>query len=103
MKLSKLILGIGVAAATLLPIKEAQADLKGNVRYIKTENERNSYGSYAEAQGAYSLPLEFKGFSFVDLYDHNGNKGEGYFGRTTLRREIKNSVLSKTQLLYSNE
>lgn len=102
-KTKNIITSAVIIAASLLLVKEAQADLKGNIRYIRTEDSRNSFGSYVEAQGSYSLPLGIKAFSFIDAYNSNGNKGEGYFGRTTLRREIKNPVISKTQLLYANE
>ncbi len=78
------IVALGVAALALSPSK-TNADVGGNIKYVQTSEESNSLGSYPEANVFYNLPKGISGYTFVDLYNHDG----GYFGRTSLTKDFK--------------
>lgn len=70
---------IGFGLASLLPIKNAEAQVSGNVEYIHSETKDNSY---PRLNVFYSLPNEIKGYTFAEFY----KAGKGYFGRTNFNR-----------------
>ena len=88
-----------IGLATLIPIRDAKADVSGNVKYIQTTEESNSSGSYPECNVFYELPRGINGYTFIDLYDH----GDGYFGRTSLNRELGRKVRGNVEFNHFNE
>ena len=47
----------------------------------------------------YQIPGKINGYTFVDLYKN----GQGYFGKTTLDKEIKYGIGPKAQIVHGNE
>lgn len=79
---------IVVGAATLaLSSPRIDADVSGNIKYIQTTQESNSLGSYPEANVFYGLPRGISGYTFLDLYNHDG----GYFGRTSWTKDFRDT------------
>lgn len=78
-----------------MPLAQSANALDGNVEYILSENNE---ASYARANGFYTLPENVDGFSYMELYKDGG----GYFGETTLGKEITKGFNAKIQLQHAN-
>jgi hypothetical protein len=71
--------------------------IHGNVGYIQREESKDSY---AEINAFYKLPLDVRGFTFLDW----NNETETYFGKTTLTRAIADTGISaRAQIVHVNE
>jgi len=84
-----------IIALSLAPIKEAKASVSGNVRYIHSEINQNSY---VQSNQFYKLPQKIRGFAFLDF-----SKSNGYYGKTSLEKEIYKGINLKNQTIHCNE
>jgi len=85
-----------IGLASLLPVKSLEAQINGNVEYILSEKLDNSY---ARLNFFYGDIKKIKGFSFLELY--HGQKG--YFGKTSLEKQIIPRVNAIAQPTYISE
>lgn len=91
--LINLILAAIIGLASLSGVK---ASIKGNIRYIQSEENANSY---VEAKADYKLPGEIKGSTFIDFYKNK----KGYFGKTSLEKEFGPKVRVRAEAAHANE
>jgi len=92
---NKFLKTLAVAAIGLMPMNNAQAEVHGNVKYINSE--KNEF-SYIQNNNFYKLPFGVKGYTFFELY-----KNKGYYGKTSLEKEIYKGIALKTQTTHINE
>jgi hypothetical protein len=84
--LRNLTAGVMLGACSLIPMKNANAQLSGSIETIKSSKPKNSY---IRPCLFYDLPAGIKGFTFLEFYQKDKEKDEkSYFGRTKLTKEI---------------
>ncbi len=90
-------LAMGLIGLSCLAGKvQAQDKIHGNIGYIQSEKGTNSY---TEANVLYSLPLEIKGYTFLDFYNNKG----GFYGKTSLTKEFVKNISARFQTVHANE
>jgi len=94
--LRNLVAGVIIGAASLLPMKRAEAQVKGSVEYIQSEVNDNSY---PRLNMFYSLPGKIGGFTFAEFYKAN----KGYFARTNLNRPITKSIGPRATMIHAGK
>jgi len=77
-------------------MSKVKAEVKGNVEYIRSQENQNSY---ARLNAFYSLPKEISGFSLGEFYKN----GDGYFGVSFLEKPVWNNISSRLRLEHDNE
>jgi len=86
----------GIILSSLLPMKKAQAQVNGSMEYLLSEHSENSYPRLNLFYGDIE---KVKGFSFLELYKNQ----KGYFGKTTLEKQIIPRVNAAAQIKYAGE
>jgi hypothetical protein len=78
--------GVVLGACSLIPIKNANAQLSGSIDAVISSKHKKSY---MRPCLSYNLPWGVNGFSFLEFYK-NANEGEAkpYYGRTKLTKEV---------------
>ncbi|HUW43562.1 MAG TPA: hypothetical protein VMV95_01195 [Bacillota bacterium] len=95
-RLRNLTAGFGLGLASLLPMKNANAQIKkGSVEYIQSEINENSY---ARPNLFYQLG-KINGFTFMEFYKNH----KGYFGKTSLDKEVFKGISAKAIINHSGE
>lgn len=84
-----------IIALILAPTTIVKAGMSGNARYIHSEKNQNSY---IQTNQFYKLPLNIKGFTFLDF-----SKNNGYYGKTSLEEEVYSGINLKSQTIHCNE
>ena len=78
--------GIMAGAVSLLPMKDANAQINGSLDIVKSSEPKKSY---VRPCLSYELPANIKGFTFLEFYQKgNEEGGKTYFGRTKLTKEV---------------
>ena len=95
-KLRNLTAVVMLGASSLIPVKNAEAQVKGCVEYIQSEINKNSY---PRLNMFYSLPGKINGFTFVEFYKAN----KGYFGRTNLNRLITKNIGPRATIVHAGQ
>lgn len=85
------LMAVGAIATTT---KKANAGVDANLEYITSQNSDNNI---VEVNSFYGLPGKINGFTFVDY----NNKGDGYFGKTTLTRSINGTLSLRGQAIHA--
>jgi hypothetical protein len=86
-----------VGAILLNPLMpKASAEVKGNIEYIQSENNDNSY---ARTNAFYTLPNQIEGFTLGEFY----KGGDGYFGVTFLEKSIGKGINSRVRIEHDNK
>ena len=84
-KLRNLTAGVMLGAASLIPMKNANAQLSGSMEAIKSFKPKQSY---VRPCLFYDLPANIKGFTFLEFYQD----GDSFFGRTKLTKEVAKGI-----------
>ncbi len=87
--------GVILGASSLLPMKNANAQLTGSIEAIKSFKPKQSY---VRPCLFYDLPANIKGFSFFEFY-HNGNS---YYGKTTLTKKVTKGIKLQAQAVHGS-
>lgn len=90
--LMKLLLAIMLATTSV----KAKAQIDGDIEYIHSEFNKNSY---PRTNFFYELPGDTKGFTYLEFYKDD----KGYFGKTSLEKKIDYGINSKVQIIHLNE
>jgi len=94
MKTISKILGTGLLTLLgFLPMKKAEAQINGNLECNLSKN------SLIETNFFYNLPLNTKGFTFLDYY-FNGDK---FFGKSILSTDLIKNLDLETQVYHAGE
>ena len=97
-KLAHIVRSIALAAALGLSISSnnvhAQESLSGNIGVVRSEQ-----SVYAEANAFYKPFSDVRGHTFMYLFDDN----KGFFGKTTLSKEIGDVISLRSQAVHAND
>jgi hypothetical protein len=93
--LKNLAVGAMAGAISLLPMKNANAQLSGSMEAIKSFKPKQSY---VRPQLFYDLPADIKGFTFLEFYQD----GNSYFGRTNLTKEITKGIGLRAEAIHGS-
>jgi hypothetical protein len=78
--------GVILGVSSLLPMKNANAQISGSIDAVMSSKHKKSY---MRPCLSYELPGGIKGFSFLEFYKNaNEKEAKPYFGRTNLTKEI---------------
>ena len=92
-KLRNLTAGVMLGAASLIPMKNANAQLSGSMEAIKSFKSKQSY---VRPCLFYDLPANIKGFTFLEFYQD----GNSYFGRTNLTKEVTKGIALRAEAIH---
>ena len=92
-KLRNLAVGVMAGALSVLPMKNANAQLSGSMEAIKSFKPKQSY---VRPCLYYDLPAGIKGFTFVEFYQD----GNSYFGRTKLTKEVTKGIGLRSDIIH---
>lgn len=94
-KLRNITAGVTLGALSLLPMKNANAQVNGSMEAIKSFKPKQSY---VRPSFNYDLPAGIKGFTFLEFYQD----GSSYFGRTNLTKEITKGVGLRAEAIHGS-
>lgn len=87
--------GVMLGASSLLPMKNANAQLNGSIEAVKSFKPKQSY---VRPQLFYDLPADIKGFTFLEFYQD----GNSYFGRTNLTKEVTKGIGLRAEAIHGS-
>jgi len=85
--------GVILGASSLLPMKNANAQLNGSIEAVKSFKPKQSY---VRPQLFYDLPADIKGFTFMEFYQD----GDSFFGRTRLTKEVAKGIGLRSDIIH---
>jgi hypothetical protein len=94
-KLRNLTAGVMLGAASLIPMKNANAQLSGSMEAIKSFKSKQSY---VRPCLFYDLPANIKGFTFLEFYQD----GDSFFGRTKLTKEVAKGIGLRSDIVHGS-
>jgi hypothetical protein len=87
--------GVILGASSLLPMKNANAQLNGSIEAVKSFKPKQSY---VRPQLFYDLPADIKGFTFLEFYQD----GDSFFGRTKLTKEVAKGIGLRSDIVHGS-
>jgi len=93
--LKNLAVGTMAGAISLLPMKNANAQLNGSIEAIKSFKPKQSY---VRPCLFYDLPANIKGFTFLEFYQD----GDSFFGRTKLTKEVAKGIGLRGDIVHGS-
>ena len=93
--LKNLAVGAMAGALSLIPMKNANAQLNGSMEAVKSFKPKQSY---VRPQLFYDLPADIKGFTFLEFYQD----GNSYFGRTNLTKEVTKGIALRAEAIHGS-
>jgi hypothetical protein len=93
--LKNLAVGAMAGACSLIPMKNANAQLSGSMEAIKSFKPKQSY---IRPCFFYDLPANIKGFTFLEFYQD----GNSFFGRTKLTKEVVKGIGLRADIVHGS-